>query len=92
VQHGGPIWCHLLGKHGSHPHQSCGDLLWLLHDYLTRPGGCSFSTVAKRDAAAPVATTVSDLAMETHPPRPYDLIQEIERVISMMEDTLEICE
>jgi hypothetical protein len=30
--------------------------------------------------------------METHPPRPYDLIQEIERVISMMEETLEICE
>jgi D-mannonate dehydratase len=46
----------------------------------------------ERVTTVPVTTTVSDLAMETHPPRPYDIVQGMERVISIMEDTLEICE
>jgi hypothetical protein len=27
-----------------------------------------------------------------HPPKPYDLVQGMERVINMMEETLQICE
>jgi hypothetical protein len=29
---------------------------------------------------------------KTHPPKPYDLVQGMERVIDMMEETLQICE
>jgi hypothetical protein len=39
-----------------------------------------------------VATPASDPASETDPPKPYDMIQGMKRVISMMEDTLQICE
>jgi hypothetical protein len=35
-------------------------------------------------ATAPATATVSDLATETHPPRPYDIVEGMERVISMM--------
>jgi hypothetical protein len=28
---------------------------------------------------------------KTHPPKPYDLVQGMERVIDMMEETLQIC-
>jgi hypothetical protein len=30
--------------------------------------------------------------LKTHPPKPYDLVQGMERVIDMMEETLQICE
>jgi hypothetical protein len=29
---------------------------------------------------------------KTHPPKPYDLVQGMERVIDMMEETIQICE
>jgi hypothetical protein len=29
---------------------------------------------------------------KTHPPKPYDLVQGMDRVIDMMEETLQICE
>ena len=42
--------------------------------------------------ATPVAELVSDPVSETHPPKPYDLVQGIEWVASMLEETLQICE
>jgi hypothetical protein len=44
------------------------------------------------------APTTSDAApsfgkkSKTHPPKPYDIVQGMERVIDMMEETLQICE
>jgi hypothetical protein len=40
----------------------------------------------------PLAVPVSDLASKIHPPKPYDIIQGMECVIDMMEETLQICE
>jgi hypothetical protein len=37
-------------------------------------------------------TPSSDRKSKTHPPKPYDLVQGMERVIDMMEETLQICE
>jgi hypothetical protein len=45
-----------------------------------------------QDATTSNATPVSDLATETHPPKPYDIVLGMERVIGMMEDTLQVCE
>jgi hypothetical protein len=30
--------------------------------------------------------------LKTHPPKPYDIVQGMERDIDMMEETLQICE
>jgi hypothetical protein len=35
---------------------------------------------------------ISDLASETHLPKPYDIVQGMEHVIGMMEETLQIYE
>jgi hypothetical protein len=48
-------------------------------------------------ASAKAPTTLdaapsSGKKLKTHPPRPYDLVQGMERVIDMMEETLQICE
>jgi hypothetical protein len=43
-------------------------------------------------AAKPITRPVSDPTSENHPPKPYDIVQGMEHVISMMEDTLQICE
>jgi hypothetical protein len=40
---------------------------------------------------APAAAPISDLASETHPPKTYHIGQGMERVISMMEETLQMC-
>jgi hypothetical protein len=42
--------------------------------------------------AAPIAAPSSNQKAEAHLPKPYDIIQEMERVINMMEETLRICE
>jgi hypothetical protein len=39
-----------------------------------------------------VAAPSSNLKSKTNPPNPYDIIQGIEHVIDMMEETLQICE
>jgi uncharacterized cupredoxin-like copper-binding protein len=44
--------------------------------------------VPKTSAVAPSSGQKS----KTHPPKPYDLVQGMERVIDMMEETLHICE
>jgi hypothetical protein len=44
------------------------------------------------------ASTISDAfpssgkKLKTHPPKPYDLVQGMERVIDMMDETLRVCE
>jgi hypothetical protein len=49
-------------------------------------------------AASAKAPATSDAApspgknSKTHPPKPYDIVQGMERVIDMMEETLQICE
>jgi D-mannonate dehydratase len=43
-------------------------------------------------SATPVAAPSSDLKSKTHPPKPYDIVQGMERVMDMMEETLQICE
>jgi hypothetical protein len=43
-------------------------------------------------ATASYATHISDLTTETHPLKPYDIVQGIECVICMIKDTLQICE
>jgi hypothetical protein len=48
-------------------------------------------TVAKI-LTTPVAVPVSDLASKTHPPKLYDIVQGMECIIDMMEETLQICE
>jgi hypothetical protein len=42
--------------------------------------------------ATPIAVPISDLKSKTHPPKPYDIVQGMERVIDMMEEPLQICE
>jgi hypothetical protein len=43
-------------------------------------------------SATLVAIPISDLASKTHPPKPCDIVQGIECIIDMMEETLQICE
>jgi hypothetical protein len=38
--------------------------------------------------ATPVAGPASDLKLKTHPPKPYDIVQGMEQVIDMLEETL----
>jgi hypothetical protein len=63
----------------------------------------SFMTTSTLLAAISPATSVEapmtlDVApssgkkARTHPPKPYDLVQGMERVIDMMEETIQICE
>jgi hypothetical protein len=58
----------------------------------TVPAVVTFPAITMDITTALVAIPVSDLASETHPPKPYDNVQGMERVISMMEDTLQIYE
>jgi hypothetical protein len=49
-------------------------------------------TVSMKVPATPVASPSSNLKSKTHPPKPYDIVQGMERVIDMMEETFQICE
>jgi hypothetical protein len=49
-------------------------------------------TVSMKAPAMPVAAPSSSQKSNTHPPKPYDIVQGMERVIDMMEETLQICE
>jgi glycine cleavage system protein P-like pyridoxal-binding family len=42
--------------------------------------------------ATPNAAPSSSKKSKTHPPKPYDIVQGMERIIDMMEETLQICE
>jgi hypothetical protein len=64
----------------------------------------SFTTTSSTLAAAtsptasvkaqvnPDAAPSSNKKSKTHSPKPYDIIQGMERIIDMMEETLQICE
>jgi hypothetical protein len=49
-------------------------------------------TVAAKIPATPVAAPSSNLKSKTHPPKPYDIVQGTERIIDIMEESLQICE
>jgi hypothetical protein len=49
------------------------------------------TTSVKVPATFGVAPSSSQ-KLKTHPPKPYDLVQGMERVIDLMEETLQICE
>jgi D-mannonate dehydratase len=49
-------------------------------------------TVSMKAPATPVAALSSSQKLKTHPPKPYDIVYGMERVIDMMEETLQICE
>jgi hypothetical protein len=51
----------------------------------------SLATSAKVPVASSAAPS-SGQESNSHPPKPYDLVQGMERVIGMMEETLQICE
>jgi hypothetical protein len=76
-------------------------------DILTNPveicfGSFTVTSTALVAATSPTASveapTTSDAVpssgkkLKTHPPKPYDIVQGMERVIDMMEETLQICE
>jgi glycine cleavage system protein P-like pyridoxal-binding family len=42
--------------------------------------------------ATPVAAPSFSQKSKAHPPKPYDIVQGMERVIDMMQETLQICE
>jgi hypothetical protein len=47
-------------------------------------------TASVKALATPDAAPSSSKKSKTHPPKPYDIIQGMERVIDMMEETLQI--
>jgi hypothetical protein len=49
-------------------------------------------TVSVKALVMPVAAPSFNKKLKTHPPKPYDIVQGMERVIDMMEETLQICE
>jgi hypothetical protein len=49
-------------------------------------------TTTAKIPAIPIVVSVSDLELKTHPPKPCDVVQRIECIIDMMEETLQICE
>jgi hypothetical protein len=92
VQHGGPIWCRFPGEHGGHPRQPHGDLLRFLHGDLTALAAATSPTASVEAPATSDAVPSSGKKSKTHPPKPYDIVQGMEHVIDMMEETLQICE
>jgi hypothetical protein len=50
------------------------------------------STASKKVPATPAAAPTSSKKSKTHPPKPYDIVQGMERVIDMMLEALQICE
>jgi hypothetical protein len=48
--------------------------------------------VSVRAPTMPVAALSSSKKSRTHPPKPYGIVQGMERAIDMMEETLQICE
>jgi hypothetical protein len=51
----------------------------------------TFPTVSTKAPVTPNTDPSSDQKSKTHPPKPYDIVQGMERVIGMMEETLQIC-
>jgi hypothetical protein len=73
----------------ANPVEICFDSLTATSTKLA--AATSPTTSVKVTATSDVAPS-SGKKSKTHPPKPYDLIQGMERVIDMMERTLQICE
>jgi hypothetical protein len=58
----------------------------------TTPAAATSPTASIEASATLDAAPSSGKKSKTHPPKPYDLVQGMERVIDMMEETLQICE
>jgi hypothetical protein len=54
--------------------------------------GATSPMASVKAPATPDAAPTSSKKLKTHPPKPYDIVQGMERVIDMMEETLQICE
>jgi hypothetical protein len=48
-------------------------------------------TSSVKAPVTPDAAPSSSKKSKTHPPKPYDIVQGMERVIDMMDETLQIC-
>jgi hypothetical protein len=49
-------------------------------------------TASVKAPATPDAAPSISKKLKTHPPKPYDIVQGMEHVIDIMEETLQICE
>jgi hypothetical protein len=92
MQHGGPIWRRFPGGHGGHPCRPCGDLLRFHHGDLDHAGSGDLTNGLRGGPGNLGCHPSSGKKLKTHPPKPYDIVQGMERVIDMMEETLQICE
>jgi hypothetical protein len=54
----------------------------------TTPATATSQATAVKIPTTPVAAPSFDLKLNTYPPKPYDIIQGMEQVINMMEETL----
>jgi hypothetical protein len=91
VQHGDPIWRRFSGEHGGHPRQPveiCFGSFKATSTALVVVTSPTASVKVPATSDIPPAPTKS----KTHPPKPNDLVQGMERVIDMMEETLQISE
>jgi hypothetical protein len=82
MQHGGTIWC-------------CFRMEICFDSFTATSTDLAAATSPVTAAKIPVThivVPIFDLASETHLPKPYDIVQGMERIIDMMEETLQICE
>jgi hypothetical protein len=63
-------------------------LLWSFTATSTTLAVATSSTVTVKIPTTPVADPRSNLKSKTHPPKPYDIVQGMERIVDMMEETL----
>jgi hypothetical protein len=59
---------------------------------MTTLAAATSSAIVVKIPATLIVVSASYLKLKNHPPKPYDIIQGMERVIDMMEETLQICE
>jgi hypothetical protein len=85
--------CGMVARSGVVFPVSMADILANLVDiYFVSFMATSSTLAAATSPTTPVAAPASDPMLKTHPPKPYDIVQGMERVIDMMEETLQICE
>jgi hypothetical protein len=92
VKHGGPIWLHFPGEHGGHPRQPQEICFGSFKATSTTLAAATSPTASAKVPATSDVAPSSGKKSKTHPPKPYDVDQGMERVIDMMEETLQICE
>jgi hypothetical protein len=82
VQHGDPIWCPFSSDHGGRPRQPVeicfGSFMATSTVSVATTSPVTTVKIVTAPAPAPALAPVSDLASETHPPKPYDIVQGME--------------